>query len=92
MVICKTCFVVEEKEKLLVSKLDIFDKHSRMCKCLVTREIVDVEEYFFCPTNAHVKSMHTYFVHNLKQALEASHLVEIFCSPLENMTKFLNKI
>jgi hypothetical protein len=59
------------------AKIGLFDKHSRMWKCLVTRPKVDVEEHFFCPINAHVKSMHNYFVHNLKQALEVNYLVEI---------------
>jgi hypothetical protein len=39
-----------------------------------------LRSFFFGPTNAHVKSMHSYFVHNLKQALEPSHLIEILQS------------
>jgi hypothetical protein len=71
-------FYCGEEGKIISVKIELFDKHSRMWKCMVTRPRVDVEEHFFGPTNAHVKSMHNYFVHNLKQALEASHhLVEI---------------
>lgn len=57
--------------KTISARIGLFDKHSRMWKCLVRRPRVDVKEHFFCPTNAHVKSMHNYFVHNLKWALEA---------------------
>jgi hypothetical protein len=66
MVICKIHFIVEGKEKLLVPKLDFLIKHSRMWKCLVIRPRVHVEKYIFCLTNAQVKSMHNYFVHNHK--------------------------
>jgi hypothetical protein len=52
--------------KTISAKIGPFDKHSRMWKFLVTRPRIDVEEYFFCPPNAHLKSMHNYFVHNLK--------------------------
>ncbi len=56
MVKCKIRFGNKGKEKLLVPKLDSFIKHFRVKKCNKAKPGVILRQYFFFPSNAHMKN------------------------------------
>jgi hypothetical protein len=66
---CKVCFLIDGKNKLLVTKLDSLWKHAGCCKTLVVMPRVKVGEHYFLKFNAHVANEKLYFAKGSKIVL-----------------------
>jgi hypothetical protein len=67
---CKICTNVEWREKLLIPKLDGFDKHSGRTKCKHAKPKLKVGEYYTSPHSQHEKNEHIYGITGLDSILE----------------------
>jgi hypothetical protein len=67
---CKVCTFVEQRDKLLVAKIDPLWKHVGWCKALYDSTKLKKGEYYYLGQNQHIKNEQIYYARAGKSILD----------------------